>query len=372
MGGARGGRDHRLHGEARRRRGPVRAPRGRCARRASRARVHAVERGGSDGGAARPPDRQPRGARDPGPAPDGGGRRSRGERPCGAGRRVAGRRHRRPRRVRRGHVRHQGPGAVLPARLPGEARASHRHGGSLDLREAVARDDPSARGGAASSERRARRVHGRSRLGGERDGGGLRALRRAPARSGRPHLRRGLRRHRAGHGRHAQPADRRAQDDGVLGRVGRCEALRRPLGHLHDVFGHRRGRHQPDLGARARQRGARPGGHDRLRARAGDGLRREARHRAHDVRRDDAVRADRRQGARGPLRLPRVPRDGNRRPVDGEARGLGPPGGRDRRDHHGDRGRDRRRRAVRGSVAPGRDHQRRGCPMSAPAAPSTW
>ena len=67
--GARGGRDHRLHGEARRRRGPIRAPRGRCARRASRARVHAVERGRSDGGAARPPDRQPRGARDPGPAP---------------------------------------------------------------------------------------------------------------------------------------------------------------------------------------------------------------------------------------------------------------------------------------------------------------
>ena len=63
------GRDHRLHGEARRRRGPIRAPRGRCARRASRARVHAVERGRSDGGAARPPDRQPRGARDPGPEP---------------------------------------------------------------------------------------------------------------------------------------------------------------------------------------------------------------------------------------------------------------------------------------------------------------
>ncbi len=160
-----------------------------------------------------------RGARDPGPAPDGGGRRSRGERPCGAGRGVAGSRHRRPRRVRRRHVRHQGPRAVLHAQLPGEARASHRHGGSLDLREAVARDDPSARGGAASSQGRARRVHGRPRLGGERDGSGLRALRRAAARPGRPHLRRGLRRHRAGHGRHAQPAHRRAQGDGVLGGV---------------------------------------------------------------------------------------------------------------------------------------------------------
>jgi hypothetical protein len=36
--------------------------------RASRARVHAVERGRSDGGAARPSDRQPRGVGDLGPA----------------------------------------------------------------------------------------------------------------------------------------------------------------------------------------------------------------------------------------------------------------------------------------------------------------
>ena len=51
--------------------------------------------------------------------------------------------------------------------------------GPGDLRQAVARDDPPARGGAPSPEGRARGVHRRPRLRGQRDGGGLRALHRA-------------------------------------------------------------------------------------------------------------------------------------------------------------------------------------------------
>ena len=70
-----------------------------------------------------------------------------------AGRRVPGGRHRRARRLRRRHLRHQGPRALLPAQLPGEARAAHGHRRSRDLGQAVAGDDPSARGRAAPSAR---------------------------------------------------------------------------------------------------------------------------------------------------------------------------------------------------------------------------
>ena len=73
----------------------------------------------------------------------------------------------RPRRLRRRHLRHQGPRAALPAQLPGEARPAHRHRRSRDLGHAVAGIGAAARGGAASSRRRARRVHRRPRLGGD-------------------------------------------------------------------------------------------------------------------------------------------------------------------------------------------------------------
>ncbi len=85
-------------------------------------------------------------------------------------------------------------------------------------------------------------------------------------------------------------------------------------------------------------------------------LERQARDRPHQVRGDHAVRAGGDQGARGALRLPRLPRHRDRRPVHGEARGLGPAGRGDRRHHHRDRGRDRGRRALRGARAPRRDH----------------
>ena len=73
------------------------------------------------------------------------------------------------------------------------------------------------------------------------------------ARPGRRDLGRRLGRHRARDRRDAAPADRRAEGDGVDGRLGRRAALRRPGRHLHDVLGHRRRRHQPHLGARARR-----------------------------------------------------------------------------------------------------------------------
>ena len=48
-------------------------------------------------------------------------------------------------------------------------------------------------------------------------------------------------------------AGRRAEGDGVHRRVRRREALRRPGGHLHDVFGDRHRRHQPHFREGARR-----------------------------------------------------------------------------------------------------------------------
>ena len=56
--------------------------------------------------------------------------------------------------------------------------------------------------------------------------------------------------------------------------------------------------------------------------------------RPHDVRRHDALRAAAHRGAEGRVRLPRVPRDRRRRPVDGEAGRRRPAPGRDRHHHH--------------------------------------
>ena len=100
-------------------------------------------------------------------------------------------------------------------------------------------DGASARGRAPPPGRRTRGVHRRSRLGGRGDGHRLRGVRHAPARPRRADLRRRLGRHRAGHGGDAPAARRRAQGDGVHRGVGRREALRRAVRHLHDVLGHR-------------------------------------------------------------------------------------------------------------------------------------
>ena len=171
---------------------------------------------------------------------------------------------------------------------------AHGDGGPRHLRQAVAGHGPSARGGAAPSRRRARRVHRRPRLRGDRDGRRLRGVRGPAARHRRPDLGGRLGRHRARHPRHAPPAHRRAQGDGVHGGLRRREALRRAVRHLHDVLGHRRRGHQPHLGEGARQRGARAGGHAGLLALPGPaGGAEQARPRPDDVRPDHA-RASRR------------------------------------------------------------------------------
>ena len=157
---------------------PATPRRARAGRRAHGARLHPVERGRSPERAARPAGRAARRSGRRRPVARRGGRRRGRERPRRAGGGAAGGRHHRARGLRRRHLRHQGARAVLPPQLPGEARGAHRHGRPGDVRQAVAGHDPSARGGAAPSAGRARRVHGRPRLGGQRDGGGLRAVRR--------------------------------------------------------------------------------------------------------------------------------------------------------------------------------------------------
>ena len=164
-----------------------------------------------------------------------------------------------------------------------------------------------------------------SRRIGRRDGGGVRDLDQPAERHCGCHFGRRIRGDRAGHTGHAAAPGGRAEDHDFDGGLRRSRALRRRLRHHDDVFGHRRSGPQRHLapnsgewragdcrhgeGAYCRgTRGARP-------RRAG----RAAGHRPHDVRRHDAVRAATHRGAEGRVRLPRVPRDRHRRPVDGEA-----------------------------------------------------
>ena len=100
-------------------------------------------RRGADRAARRPRPRRPQ-----------RGDRGDGVAELGAGLRLPGRREQRPRRLRRRHLRHQGPRALLPAPVPGEARPARRHRRPLDLGQAVDRGGPSARGRAPPSRRR--------------------------------------------------------------------------------------------------------------------------------------------------------------------------------------------------------------------------
>ncbi len=171
----------------------------------------------------------------------------------------------------------------------------------------------------------------------------------------------------------APAARRRSQGDGVDRRVGRREALRRPVRHLHDVFGHRHRRHQPHLREGARQRRARACRHDRLRARRR--TRRPTPSPAIGLTMfgltTPCVQAVT-KALEKRLGLPRLPRHRHRRPVDGEARRLGAARGRDRRHHHRDRRRDRGRRAHRRARSASTRSSARACPTSARAARSTW
>ena len=117
------------------------------------------------------------------------GRRGQGARVPGGDDRAAG-------RLCRRDLRYQGPRAALPARLPREARPAHRDRRPRDVGPALVGHGASARGRAAPSRGRARRVHRRPRLGRVADGGGLRPLHRATARRRRAHLGRRVGRHR--------------------------------------------------------------------------------------------------------------------------------------------------------------------------------
>ena len=146
------------------------------------------------------------------------------------------------------------------------------------------------------------------------------------------------------------------------GEVGRYVGAGR---HHDDVFGHRRAGPQRRSRARswrtARRRWpawckARLAATREARGRAR--ATRAAGDRAHDVRRHHALRAAAHRGAEGRVRLPRVPCDRHRRPVDGEAGRRRPARGRDRHHHHrGVRPADGRR--VSGDRGPlRRDHPR--------------
>ena len=87
--------------------------------------------------------------------------------------------------------------------------------------------------------------------------------------------------------------------------------------------------------------------------------------RADDVRRHHDLRAGRHQAAGRRLRLPGLPCHRRGRPEHGKARRLGPAGRRDRRLHHRDRRRDRRRHAVGRADAAGRVRAPCACPTSA-------
>ena len=186
-------------------------------------------------------------------------------------------------------------GAPSPASVPPREVARHHPGGE----RAVFTGD---RGSAVTA-----------------DGHRLRALRHDAARPRRHHLRRRLGRHGARHAGDARAPHRHPQGDGLDRRLGRREALRRAVRHLHDAFGDRRLGHQQRLRAGAVERRARAGRHDHPCRTLGHVVADQARHRPHHVRRDDALRAGRDQAAGRSLRLPGVPRHRHRRPVDGEA-----------------------------------------------------
>ena len=138
----------------------------------------------------------------------------------------------------------------------------------------------------------------------------------------------------------------------------------------HDVFGHRRRRAESHQPRGARQRRARHRRHGDARPIAAGGS--QAGDRPDHVRRDHALRDAGRRAAAGALRLPGVPRDRHRRPVDGEARRQRHAGRRDRCDDHRGLRSARGRRAERRAGPPRRDRAHAACPTSARSARSTW
>ena len=237
----------------------------------------------------------------------------------------------RARRPRDRHLRHQGCRAQVHPRPDRGCRAAGEAGRCLHLGPAVGGGRASPPDRRLPPERSERRVHERPRIVGARDGGCTRTLDAAPAGGRGRDLRRRLRRRRAGRPRDADPAGRSAEGHDLDRRVGRREPVRRPVGHHDAVLGDGRAGSPLDRAQGARERGARPrrnGGEPWRRdlgprPRAGaDGPARAPGDRPHDVRRDHTMRAAGECEARGPLRLPRLPRDRDRRAFDGEAARL--------------------------------------------------
>ena len=225
--------------------------------------------------------------------------------------------------------------------------------------------------------RRIERVRRRPRRIGDGDGGCLCQMAAPPGQYRRHHLRGRFGRRLAGRARHARPARRRAEDDRLVGRLGRCRPLCRTCRHHDDVFGDRRAGPQFDLARGARQRRERAGRHGQGAPRRAHGQatrrgRQPSRHRHHHVRRDDACGAkDRGRPARR-VRMPGVPRHRRRRPLDGEAGRLRPVGGGHRSHHHRSlRPPDGRRVSGHATTASARSSAA-ACPMSARSARSTW
>ena len=223
----------------------------------------------------------------------------------------------------------------------------------------------------------ARGLFRRSRRVGRGDGGGLRALDRTRARHRRRDLGGRLRRHLAGdrgHARACRSASRRswsrpspparsaryvgAADIMMMHSVADVQGLN---SITEQVLGNAAHALAGMISATAHRRGAR-----------GAPPPRAPRGRDHHVRRDDARGAGDRRAPRRRFRLPRVPRDGHRRPLDGEARRFRPA----RRLHrpHDDRGRRhaRRRRVCPPTPIASARRSARACPMSARSARSTW
>ena len=121
-------------------------------------------------------------------------------------------------------------------------------GKASDLRRLRAGNRPEPR------PRRIERVRRRPRRIGDGDGGCLCQLAAPPGQCRRHHLRGRLGRRFAGRARHARPARRRAEDDHLVGGLGRRRPLCRTCRHHHDVFGDRRAGPQFDLARGARQR----------------------------------------------------------------------------------------------------------------------
>ena len=169
--------------------------------------------------------------------------------------------------VLRRHARHEGKGVRVSARPRPRARRRRDPGRLRDHGRAARRAGRHARGGRSGrrcrrrtrSPRRATAAPPSTAMGEGPRPSSCAPPCRGPARR-HPRARR-LGQLLARHAGHARAPGRRAEADGLDGRLGRHPAVRRSRRHRDDVLGRRHRRHQPDLGADHDERGR----HDRRR-----------------------------------------------------------------------------------------------------------